>query len=260
MSDSERLHDKIARLGEDFGATPGGWRVLRADNPEALTGLLLREVEETVLTRCLVVEGGSGGPARIIVAAGRILALETAESAISGADGFEDPGDFAVALASALRAYVGGQTALRLRSERTDFAPGPGDPRCPAAQVAGLLRPGAAGGKGLRAFADILSDHALAWRLSGNGTAGAGGDDGSGPQDRVAALAAYLRDHRADIDAQLDLALGGAGRPGCILLATVGADDIRLVCARADGAYLAMLLSPSAQADIAARWSAVFSA
>ncbi|MFV0515353.1 MAG: hypothetical protein ACK5MY_17220 [Jhaorihella sp.] len=256
MSDSERLHDKIARLGDDIGVTGTGWRVLSASDPEALTGLLLREIEETILTRCLVVDSGSGAPARINVAAGRILGLETPESAVSGGDGYDDPADFAVALALALRAYVGGQTTLRIRSERASLASGPGDTRCSVAQIAGLLRPAATGGTGLRAFAELMSAHALAWRLSGDG--GAGGDDGDGPQDRVAALARFMQDRRAEIDAQLDLVLGGGGRAGCILFSAGNTGDSRLVLARAEGAYLAMLLHAAAESEIATRWNAVF--
>lgn len=255
MSDSDRLEHKIARLSDDIDVDGSGQRALSAPDSEALMAMLLREVDETVLHRSLVVETPARATARIEAAAGRILALETAEGVLSGAADFAEVTDFAVALATTLRGFLGTETRLVIRTETASTIPQPADLRCPAVRIAALLGSQTTGTEGLTAFAKALSDHALAWRIaSPDGPPRQSGD----PADRIADIDAYLAKAGDRLDQQLDLVLGGSGRSGCVMLATEGGNGERLICARSGQAHLLLLARASVDTELSGRWNALF--
>lgn len=253
MSDSDRLENRLARLRDEIEATGTGRRVLSGSDPEALMALLLREVAETVLQRCLVLETAAPSTvARIEVAAGRVLTLETADGVLSGATDFAEVVDFAVALAAGLRSFLGKETRILIHTETASVAAQPSDLRCPAARIAALLGPRSDGIDSLKAFVAALSHHVLAWRI---GEAGGVSDASGGPAGRVADLEAFLAG--AGLDARLDHALGGAGRSGCILLGADGEQGERLICARSGRAQLVMLARPSVDPALSESWNAL---
>lgn len=252
MNDSERLHGKIVRLGDDIRVSADGWRPLCDGDPGAAIPDLLREIGETVLHRCLLVETDTRAAARIEVAGGRILALEIAEYRVTGGDGFPDMAGYAVALARALRDFVDGAAGLRIRTEKPGHQPAAGDLRCPVSRLAGLLGQGPSGRPVLLAFATALSGHVRAWHLHDPD----GGAETHGPAGASAALTACLDGHRTALEDALDLALGGAGRAGCVMLAAPDGIGGRMIWARSGGARLLIHADATVQADLARCWDA----
>jgi hypothetical protein len=245
MSDSKRLERAIARLEDENRLTGTGRRVLTAADPNAVLGLLLRDVAETVLPRCLSIESETETSARIEVSGGRILGLETDTAVVSGRGQFGDVDAFARALGAALREFVGTATSLTVASARLARRPGPDDLRCPPDRVP--IAAGRDDADGLAALARALS--ARAWVLTdSDGTLAA--TVGDGPDlDRLARFAAVAA---PAVATELDRLPGGAQAPGCLVCGTD--DGSGLLYARAGGAVLAMWLPAPALAGLAALW------
>lgn len=249
MNGNDRLKDKIARLMRPVETTAEGWRVLSAGDADALLALLLREIAETVLPRTLVVEIEPQAQALIAVANGRVLALETAEGAVTGADGHAGNREFAVALAASLSRFAGGAVSLRLRSAAPGASPSPADLRCPAARVAELLQPRHCGADGLRALVAALGADVIAWRrFDAGGRPGAGG--GAAPD--LAGLTGFAAAQWDAIGGVLASAAGDPARPACLILGAGG--DTRLVCASMGADRVLLRATAAAEAHLGAIW------
>ncbi|SEG08172.1 hypothetical protein [Jhaorihella thermophila] len=246
MDDKDRLRKKIARLGDAVPLTPGGARRLSADAGGRLIDALLAEIAETVMPRVLIVEDDGGAElARVSVAGRRILSLRTGQRVVTGAD-FDEVDDFAVALASGLRAALGGRAQAGLRTAREDEPPGEVGLRCSTAAVAAVLGDQMTGAEGLSRYVRALGPHVAAWRVTGpDGAVTEGGD--------AAWLAQVPDADPATLTARLDQALAETGPDGMIHYAG-GGDGRELILARSRGALLVALLRDGDRPDPVGIW------
>lgn len=240
MNESEKLRKGIARLTEPVETTESGQRRLAAETPEALMPLLVTEIAETILPRTLILETADGPGGGLFVSGGRVHALLPASGGTVAGSDFADPEAFAAAVAAWIGSVLGHSTEAFLR---TEAAPADGEPEglsCPAGLIASALRHRQTGAAGLCAFAATLSGSAPAWCV-----VDATGRivDAAGPEGAVQDLLATLSDRGQALDAILDAAAGGGGRPGMAVSGPVGASETGLLVARSDGAHLAAQLA-----------------
>lgn len=251
-AEGSRLTHVIERLAEESPAMARTRRG-RAGDGESLLVMLLREIDETVLPRRIVLMSGTQEVAQMAVSNRRLTALRIeGETPVGGAEP-SDPASAARHFAQRLQALLDRRKQLAMRVDRRPLPGNTDGLSCSARNIAaciGLsLRP--AGGTGeARDVLRAIEGMTLAWLCVGGKS---GEDRHRGPEDLVAGLRAF----RA-VDQKAAMASIRAQRPACLLLPLP--DGRALLRATAGGEQVLALLPGDAVSPAMKAWQKVFGA
>ncbi|MCB1395653.1 MAG: hypothetical protein KDJ98_06675 [Rhodobacteraceae bacterium] len=250
-AEGSRLAHVIERLAAESPALARTRRA-RAGDGESLLVMLLREIDETVLPRRIVLLSQAGEVAQLAAANRRLTALRTGGRLASpqGADA-GDPAAAARFYAMRLQALLDRPGRMAMRVDRKPIAADPDTVSCSARSLAasiGLALGPSAGSGEARDFLRAIEAMTLAWLYVGGK---AGEERHRGPGDLVAGLQAFRGQARKAATASIR-----AVRPDCLVLPIP--DGRALLRATAGDEQVLAVLPPDAVNPVMTTWQKVF--
>lgn len=214
----DRLESQLARLGAAIPRSNSGQRWLSAPDTRGLLANLLREVDETLLPRRMVIEIHGRAVAYLNVSARRVLHLGLPGGPSSAGNGSHSPDQIASKFINQLKGVLGATTVLTLRITHLTPDPNAANMGCSArslARAASLRIDPVKQEVAARSFFEAVGRYSIAClALDSAGVPIAA--DGSDTQ--IARLSEMSRDDLDDFDWQLEQTITRPGAPGCIIL------------------------------------------
>lgn len=250
-AEGSRLTHVVERLAEESAALARTRRA-RASDGESLLVMLLREIDETVLPRRIVLASDTGEVARMAVSNRRLTALWIEGEANPAGSEPTDPASAARHYAHRLQTLLDRRKQLVLRVDRGTPPENPDGLSCSARSLAaciGLSLVPATGGSGeMRDFLRAAEGFTLAWLYVGGKS---GEDRHRGPETLVAGLRAFRV-----LDQKAAMASIRATRPRCLILPLP--DGRALLRATAGTEQVLSLLPGDATPAAMVAWKKVF--
>lgn len=250
----DRLEGQLVRLGAPIPRSNSGQRCLSAPDARALLANLLREVDETILPRRMVIEIGGRAVADLHVAACRLLHLDLPDGPSSGQNGSKAPDQVALIFIRQLQGVLGDATALTLRITRLTPEPNAANTGCSArglARAASLKIDPVKQEDAARGFFEAVGTYSIAGlTLDPAGVP----VDGDGSDAQIARLSEMACDDLDDFDWQLEQTIPRPGAPGCILLNYSAEAGFCLIYGRSKAGGFLGFLPAQAVAKIQPLW------
>jgi hypothetical protein len=252
VAESSILKDRVRKLANRRLATSGGVRDLEGDCAETLLASLLREIDETILPRRLIVTTTDGSTIEVVVSNRRLIGLTDTE-----ASHCDDP----KRVLDRLRSAIGQAASATVRTERTEDTPSCSHTGVSARSLLALLALFSGVGQDVpepnpipEFFAELQSQM-FAWvTLSRTGRI----HKKAGEVVWQARLVKLAETQLADLEAQRLQSRTSQGQPACILLNFGDENGFILLYARSDTSGFLALLTTGNVTAIQTAWNARF--